>query len=115
MVRSQLQWPYVNAERSFQTSPLFTEFPTINGLIMPNRISFPWGPKSLQIDLPESWNILGELKPKPVAAFSDVYESCCESLASPIAGTRLADRRLTDASVTVVVDDHSRPTPKMFV
>lgn len=78
---------------------------------MRNKISFPWGDSSLEIDLPDSWRILGELKPEPLDPVPDVYASCRESLLRPISAQRLSGRQLRDARITLVVDDHSRPTP----
>jgi len=78
---------------------------------MSQPISFPWGGATLDLALPASWTVLGELKPREEPAPDDVAEACARALASPIGAPRLSERNLFDKRVLIVSDDHSRPTP----
>ncbi|NOZ85978.1 MAG: nickel-dependent lactate racemase [Deltaproteobacteria bacterium] len=76
-----------------------------------HTVAFPWGGSILEFSLPESWTVLGELEPAVIPEPPDLFEACRKALSQPIATTRLADRNLSTAKVTIVVDDHTRPTP----
>ena len=65
----------------------------------------------MRLELPDSWRVLGELKPKHVASAQDPAAACRESLQHPLATAPLRDAGLVGKRVAVVVDDHSRPTP----
>lgn len=74
-------------------------------------IELPWGGGRLTAALPDSWDVLGELRPKKVQTLADVGGACAEALRSPIASAPLSQRDLRGRRVVLVVDDHSRPTP----
>ncbi|AFM26309.1 nickel-dependent lactate racemase [Desulfomonile tiedjei] len=78
---------------------------------MARFIEFPWGEESLKISVPDTWRILGELKPRSVPTIADPAAACAEALSNPIAASRLSQRALSGKRVVAVVDDHSRPTP----
>ncbi len=78
---------------------------------MTQIVELPWGAGRLEARLPADWRILGELRPRITNAPDDVAAACRESLSQPIATTRLSERNLERSKITVVVDDHSRPTP----
>ncbi len=78
---------------------------------MSQTVELPWGAGSLKVPLPESWRVLGELRPRTDQAASDPAEICAEALLSPIGVKPLASRDLSGQRVVLVVDDHSRPTP----
>jgi hypothetical protein len=76
---------------------------------MAHIIRLPWGNDELRVPLPDSWRVLGELVPNAIPAAPP--GACSEALKSPIGTERLASRRLEGKKITLVVDDHSRPTP----
>lgn len=78
---------------------------------MSKMIELPWGSGTLAVPLPESWRVLGELKPKGFSISRDLNDACTEALMNPIGANRLGSRNLSGKRVTIVVDDHSRPTP----
>lgn len=78
---------------------------------MTQDIEFKWGDASLVVPLPDTWRILGELRPRSFPLPENVGEACAEALRNPIGAQRLSDKDLSEKKVVVVVDDHSRPTP----
>ncbi len=83
---------------------------------MGKSVSLPWGKGRLEIPLPPSWTLLGELVPRSAEAPHDPADACLEALNSSIGAAPLGSRKLKGRSVVLVVDDHSRPTPvKEFI
>jgi lactate racemase len=78
---------------------------------MTRFLELPWGKGSLQVKIPDSWRILGELRPNTIDSLDKPEDECGRSLAEPIGAGRLSSRNLTGKRVLIVVDDHSRPTP----
>jgi len=78
---------------------------------MISTVELPWGEAFLKVRLPETWRVLGELKPGSPRAPSDAAKACTEALQSPIGAEPLSSRDLSGKRVVLVVDDHSRPTP----
>ncbi len=78
---------------------------------MSPSVSFRWGQEMLDVRLPETWRILGELTPKSAPSATSPAEACAEALNQPIGAERLGTRNLSDRRVVILVDDHSRPTP----
>lgn len=79
--------------------------------MMPKMVELPWGAETLDVHLPPSWSLLGELLPRPVEAPADPMEACAAALTAPVGAKPLASRDLSKARVLIVTDDHSRPTP----
>jgi len=77
------------------------------------KIDLPWGSSSIQIDLPESWEViipehqLKELSPKKQKG-KDIV---AKSIAQPIAAKALAKHSLKNKKIVIIVDDNTRPTP----
>ncbi len=78
---------------------------------MPQRVELPWGRSALDVQLPDNWRVLGELRPKSALANADPPAACAEALSVPVGSERIASRNLSGRRVVIVVDDHSRPTP----
>jgi lactate racemase len=78
---------------------------------MSQVVELPWGNGSLKFRLPETWSVLGELRPRSHQPASDPAQVCAEALRNPIEAEPLASRNLSGRKVALVVDDHSRPTP----
>ena len=51
---------------------------------MSQTVELPWGTGSLKVLLPETWMVLGELKPRSHQAPLDPAEICAEALRNPI-------------------------------
>jgi len=78
---------------------------------MAKIVEFPWGDEMLDVHLPPSWTVLGELSPRPEPAPAEPADACAAALADPVGTRPLASRDLSKAHVVIVTDDHSRPTP----
>lgn len=76
---------------------------------MTRPVMLPWGDTTLELRLPDSWRILGELAPRPMEPARP--GTCSEALSTPWDAQRLASRNLEEKKILVIVDDHSRPTP----
>lgn len=77
---------------------------------MSPHVELPWGSGSLSVKLPETWQVLGELKPRTAHTTLAPDLACDIAIKSPIAAQPLRARDLTNKRVVIVVDDHSRPT-----
>jgi lactate racemase len=83
---------------------------------MAYKVELPWGNGSLNVRLPETWSVLGELRPRTAPKLASIMSACAEALKEPIGTGRLSARDLAGKRVVLVVDDHSRPTPvKEFI
>lgn len=80
---------------------------------MPKEIEFRWGEGVLNLPLPKTWTLLGELGPRSAPSPADVGDACREAMASPVSSPPIRVRRLSGRKIVVVVDDHSRPTPTL--
>lgn len=78
---------------------------------MSKAVELPWGAGTLEVPLPKEWRVLGELKPKTFSIRKDLNDACAEALKHPIGAPPIGSRDLAGKRVTLVVDDHSRPTP----
>jgi len=67
--------------------------------------------KTVRLALPSAWRILGEHKPRAVAALSDVDAGLREALCHPIGCEPFAPGSLVGKRIALAVDDVSRPTP----
>jgi lactate racemase len=74
-------------------------------------VELPWGGDLLGVTVPDSWTVLGELRPESIQAPDNSANACAAALKEPMGVQRLATRNLAGSRVVVVVDDHSRPTP----
>jgi lactate racemase len=75
------------------------------------QTEFPWGNSVLKVNVPKHWKILGQLKPKSIQPKGSIVDLVGQGLANPIASSRLSEKDLRNKEITLVVDDHSRPTP----
>lgn len=76
------------------------------------RITVPWGAgDTLTLDLPDEWNLIGVLEPKPLPPADDPDAAVRQALAFPIGTKALRDLALGARRVAVLIDDLSRPTP----
>ena len=74
-------------------------------------VDVPWGTRELKVSIPDSWRILGVLKPENVPACTSPEDILREKLMNPSGVTGLKHRDLSTSKILIVVDDISRPTP----
>jgi len=70
----------------------------------------PYGVDEVQFDVDES-RLLDTLVPREVRASEDAYSITREALAHPVDGNRLPNFANKDATVAIIADDYTRPTP----
>lgn len=64
-----------------------------------------------EITFRPSGTLLGILAPREVPAVSNLIEAVRTALAQPLGAKRLSELAAGVSSVTIIVDDHTRPTP----
>ncbi|MGE5543123.1 MAG: nickel-dependent lactate racemase [Bacillota bacterium] len=76
------------------------------------NVSLPWGKDStIRVEMPSSWEYMGEITPGHTAGLADPREGLLRAMASPVGCGALRSMSLAGKRITVVVDDSSRPTP----
>lgn len=63
------------------------------------------------IELPPGWRLINEILPSRVRPLENIQQSLIEGLNTPVNHPGLQELVLTKKKITVVVDDHTRPTP----
>jgi nickel-dependent lactate racemase len=74
------------------------------------RISLPYGHDEIQFDVSQA-RLLGVLTPRTVAGVEDAYSTIAKAIRNPVDGQSLASHKGMGGTVTIVTDDHTRPTP----
>ncbi len=74
-------------------------------------ISLPWGKEQIDLALPESWQLDGQLEPASLPPVADPLLEVRRSLAAPIGTRRLGELYRPGMRLALVIDDISRPTP----
>ncbi len=80
------------------------------------NIQLPWGPRTLAVDVPDTWEVLypqrraREQKATRGKA-PDELALVKESLKKPVGVKPLAGMRLKGKNIVIIVDDNTRPTP----
>jgi nickel-dependent lactate racemase len=75
-----------------------------------NTLTLPWGKESIEIKLPEKWQVQ-RMEPSPLPAVPDATAETQRSLAEPIGTARLSEVVKPGQNIVIVIDDDSRPTP----
>ena len=76
------------------------------------EIKLPWGPGSLSVDVPDTWNLIfPERKSGGKEKKTDGLAVVRESLAKPIGMKPLHGYKLKGKKIVIIVDDNTRPTP----
>lgn len=76
-----------------------------------NNITMPFVGHNLSMKLPDSWRILGELRPHSMPALGDLPSALHHALQQPIGCAPLSSSDLFQKKIVIAVDDISRPTP----
>ncbi len=74
-------------------------------------VSIPWGKDKLSFELPAAWQLLGLMEPAHAEPVGIVEAAIQRGLANPIGMPRLSELAKPGMRITLVIDDHSRPTP----
>ncbi len=74
-------------------------------------IHLPWGKETLDLNLPEGWQVDGIMEPAATQAVSDTSAEVRKALSAPVQSTRLMEQVQAGMRIVLVVDDGSRPTP----
>ncbi len=78
---------------------------------MGNKLSLPWGRDTIDLSLPDSWRVLGEMKPAALPGSADCCGEAEAGLQNPVGTPRLCALAQPGMKVALVIDDGSRPTP----
>jgi nickel-dependent lactate racemase len=74
-------------------------------------IHLPWGKESIDLTLPETWDLLGVMEPASLTGVGDIRTEVERSLSAPIGSPRLSELARPGLKIALVMDDGSRPTP----
>jgi len=78
---------------------------------MTDKITLPWGKETLAFEIPSEWHIVGRLEPSASLPTIDVSAEVRKALTGPIMAPALRTMVKPGMSITIVIDDLSRPTP----
>mgnify|MGYP000489444197 CR=1 FL=1 len=78
---------------------------------MIKKIDVPWGTDTVQIAIPDSWNISGILRPMDIPPVSDYGAEMDRAVSQPVGSASLPDLVRSSKKIAIVIDDSSRPTP----
>ncbi len=78
---------------------------------MPQTLNLPWGRESLDLSLPDGWQVTGMMKPAALPGVADPRQEAERALQNPIGMARLCELARPGIKIALVVDDGSRPTP----
>jgi nickel-dependent lactate racemase len=73
-------------------------------------VNLPYGHNEIQFDVSDA-RLLGILTPRDVTGVEDAYSAVVEAIRNPVDGQGLASYKGAGEAVTIVTDDHTRPTP----
>jgi len=76
------------------------------------EIKLPWGPGSLSVDVPDTWNLIfPKRKAGAKRTKTDGLALVRDSLKKPIGAKPLAGHKLKGKNIIIIIDDNTRPTP----
>ncbi len=78
---------------------------------MANKLTLPWGHETIELTLPDSWRVSGQMTPAARPGLSDCSSEAEAGVQHPIGTPRLCQLARPGMKVALVVDDGSRPTP----
>ncbi len=78
---------------------------------MAQKLDLAWGKERIEVGLPETWQVIGQMQPAALAAVDDPAKEAARSLAEPVGSPRLSELAKAGMRIVLVVDDSSRPTP----
>lgn len=78
---------------------------------MSNIVTLPWGKETIDMTLPESWQVKGRMEPAHLEPAADALAEVERSLVQPVGMLRLGELAQPGMKIAIVMDDSSRPTP----
>jgi nickel-dependent lactate racemase len=78
---------------------------------MSNKLTLPWGHETIDLSLPDSWRVLGEMKPAALPGSADCCGEAEAGLQNPVGMPRLCELARPGMKVALIIDDGNRPTP----
>jgi len=80
------------------------------------ELLLPWGAsESLKIKLTKNWNLMGVMEPENLSPLNDVQKELLNALLTPIGTKPLRELARGSRTVSIIVDDASRPTPQKLL
>jgi len=76
-----------------------------------SSVILPWGKENISMNLPDSWQIAGVLRPSSASVITDPEIETYRALSQPAGMPRLSELARPEMKVVIVIDDISRPTP----
>jgi nickel-dependent lactate racemase len=73
-------------------------------------VNLPYGHNKIQFDVSDA-RLLDILTPRNVTGVEDAYSAVLQAIRNPVDGQGLASYKGAGETVTIVTDDHTRPTP----
>ncbi|HVP20747.1 MAG TPA: nickel-dependent lactate racemase [Anaerolineaceae bacterium] len=78
---------------------------------MPQTLNLPWGRETIDLSLPESWQVIATMKPASLPGVPDLCIETERALQNPLGMARLCELARPGIKIALVIDDGSRPTP----
>ncbi len=78
---------------------------------MADKLTLPWGRETIDLSLPDSWQVLGQMTPAARPGLADCGAEAEAGVQHPIGTPRLCELARPGMKVALVIDDGSRPTP----
>ena len=78
---------------------------------MARILRLPFDDSTVELRVPESWQILQELAPNPLQALHDIAAALRDALEHPIGCAPLSEGDVAGKKIAMAVDDITRPTP----
>jgi nickel-dependent lactate racemase len=82
---------------------------------MPNILTLPWGRETIDLSLPDGWQISGTMVPAALPGVADPRLETERALQNPIGMERLCELARPGIKIALVIDDSSRPTPVALI
>ncbi|MEE8359844.1 MAG: nickel-dependent lactate racemase [Candidatus Omnitrophota bacterium] len=75
------------------------------------HIRIPFEESEIELDLPQTWRVISEIKPKSSPLLKEISKSLIHELEHPIGCSPISFFGLSGKRIVIAVDDITRPTP----
>ena len=83
----------------------------MEGIALTNTLTLPWGSETIDLSLPDSWRIAGNLSPALLAGVADPCLETEAALQNPVGMARLCELARPGIKIAVIIEDNNRPAP----